>query len=73
MAAALVANGDVVAGQKAPAKVTGRVATFYSEVQASRIDHALPLPSVLRNPFKIVDGPPSSAAGNPGIGSTDFR
>ncbi|PON52156.1 ATP-dependent 6-phosphofructokinase [Parasponia andersonii] len=66
MAAALVENGDAVAGVKSPAPATGRVASVYSEVQASRIDHALTLPSVLRNPFKIVDGPPSSAAGNPG-------
>ena len=64
MAATLVSNGDLVAGKAAPA--TGRVASVYSEVQASRIDHALPLPSVLRSPFKVVDGPPSSAAGNPG-------
>lgn len=57
-------NGDVATVKTAP--VAGRLAAVYSEVQTSRIDHALPLPSVLRNPFKIVDGPPSSAAGNPG-------
>ncbi|MBA0748629.1 hypothetical protein Gogos_002621, partial [Gossypium gossypioides] len=45
--------------------VSGRFAAVYSEVQNGRIDHALPLPSVLRNPFKVVEGPPSSAAGNP--------
>ncbi|XP_050206317.1 pyrophosphate--fructose 6-phosphate 1-phosphotransferase subunit beta [Mercurialis annua] len=44
---------------------SGRAASVYSEVQASRIEHALPLPSVLKHPFKIVQGPPSSAAGNP--------
>lgn len=65
MAATLVSNGDVLAGKSSPAPKS-RVASVYSEVQASRIDHALPLPSVLRNPFKIVDGPASSAAGNPG-------
>lgn len=66
MAPAFVAaNGDFAAGRVAP-PVTGRVASVYSEVQATRIDHALPLPSVLRNNFKIVDGPASSAAGNPG-------
>ncbi|RVW23258.1 Pyrophosphate--fructose 6-phosphate 1-phosphotransferase subunit beta [Vitis vinifera] len=27
----------------------------------------LPLPSVLRKPFNVSDGPPSSAAGNPGL------
>ncbi|CAI9086849.1 OLC1v1020770C1 [Oldenlandia corymbosa var. corymbosa] len=44
---------------------TGRFHSVYSEVQSSRLDHALPLPSVLRKPFQVVDGPPSSAAGNP--------
>ncbi|XP_059437503.1 pyrophosphate--fructose 6-phosphate 1-phosphotransferase subunit beta [Corylus avellana] len=62
MSTALVANGDVAAGKPA----MGRVASVYSEVQTSRIDHALPLPSVLRSSFKIADGPVSSAAGNPG-------
>ncbi|XP_073121028.1 pyrophosphate--fructose 6-phosphate 1-phosphotransferase subunit beta isoform X1 [Henckelia pumila] len=58
-AAALLSNGDV----KSPS--TGRYATVYSEVQNTRLDHPLPLPSVLKGPFKVVDGPPSSAAGNP--------
>lgn len=49
----------------ASAATAGRLADVYSEVQASRLNHALPLPSVLKKPFKIVDGPPSSAAGNP--------
>ncbi|EEF43803.1 pyrophosphate--fructose 6-phosphate 1-phosphotransferase subunit beta [Ricinus communis] len=44
---------------------SGRAASVYSEVQSSRIEHVLPLPSVLNHPFKIVQGPPSSAAGNP--------
>ncbi|XP_044470549.1 pyrophosphate--fructose 6-phosphate 1-phosphotransferase subunit beta-like [Mangifera indica] len=60
MSPPLVSNCDftpVKSGQ-----VSGRVASVYSEVQTSRIDRALPLPSVLRNPFKIVDGPASSAA-----------
>ncbi|KAK4588472.1 hypothetical protein RGQ29_019462 [Quercus rubra] len=61
----LVPNGDIAAVVSASAPVTGRFAAIYSEVQRSRIDHALPLPSVLRNSFKIVDGPASSAAGNP--------
>ncbi|KAK8524309.1 hypothetical protein V6N13_015336 [Hibiscus sabdariffa] len=56
-------NGGAAAFGTAP--VSGRLASVYSQVQTSRIDHSLPLPSVLRNPFKIVDGPPSSAAGNP--------
>lgn len=55
-----VANG----GAKTPA--TTRVMSVYSEVQTSRLNHALPLPSVLRAPYAMVDGPPSSAAGNPG-------
>ncbi|XP_068323623.1 pyrophosphate--fructose 6-phosphate 1-phosphotransferase subunit beta-like [Pyrus communis] len=64
--ASLVANGGAAASVEAvPAPVTGRFASVYSEVQASRIDHALPLPSVLKKPFKVVEGPASSAAGNP--------
>lgn len=58
MAPAFVIHGD-------SARASGRFASVYSEVQSSRIDHALPLPSVLKNPFKIVDGTRSSAAGNP--------
>ncbi|ONI09862.1 hypothetical protein PRUPE_4G014600 [Prunus persica] len=65
MTPSLVANGGVAAGEAVAAPVTGRVAAVYSEVQSSRIDHALPLPSVLTKPFKVVDGPASSAAGNP--------
>lgn len=66
MAPALLPNGNLAAGEP-PA--TGRFASLYSEVQNSRLDHALPLPSVIKNPFKIVDGPLSSAAGNPGPSS----
>ncbi|RRT48484.1 hypothetical protein BHE74_00053560, partial [Ensete ventricosum] len=44
----------------------GRLSSVYSEVQTSRLNHPLRLPSVLKGPFKLVDGPPSSAAGNPG-------
>lgn len=62
--AALVGNGDLPA-VKPPS--TGRYAAVYSEVQNSRLDHPLPLPSVLKSSFNIVDGPPSSAAGNPGL------
>ncbi|CAD5165093.1 pyrophosphate--fructose 6-phosphate 1-phosphotransferase subunit beta [Musa acuminata AAA Group] len=43
----------------------GRLSSVYSEVQTSRLNHPLPLPSVLKGHFKLVDGPPSSAAGNP--------
>lgn len=64
MSPSLVANGDLTPVTSGAVK--GRVASVYSEVQTSRIDHALPLPSVLKKPFKIVDGPRSSAAGNPG-------
>ncbi|KAA8520145.1 hypothetical protein F0562_014401 [Nyssa sinensis] len=56
MAPSLIANGDTA---------SGRFASVYSEVQKSRLDHSLPLPSVLKKPFKVVDGPRSSAAGNP--------
>ncbi|CAB4275714.1 unnamed protein product [Prunus armeniaca] len=72
MTPSLVANGGVAAGEAVAVPVTGRVAAVYSEVQSSRIDHALPLPSVLTKPFKVVDGPASSAAGNPDIKSRIF-
>ncbi|KAE8075630.1 hypothetical protein FH972_014326 [Carpinus fangiana] len=45
--------------------VPGRLASVYSEVQTSRLNISLPLPSVLKTSFNVVDGPPSSAAGNP--------
>ncbi|XP_052202843.1 pyrophosphate--fructose 6-phosphate 1-phosphotransferase subunit beta-like [Diospyros lotus] len=60
----LFANGDYAAA-KSTAPVTGRVAAVYSEIQNSRLHHVLPLPSVLRKPFMIVDGPASPAAGSP--------
>uniref|UniRef100_A0A453R9B6 Uncharacterized protein n=1 Tax=Aegilops tauschii subsp. strangulata TaxID=200361 RepID=A0A453R9B6_AEGTS len=60
MAAAAVASN----GGAAP--VPGRLASVYSEVQTSRIAHALPLPSVLRSHFTLADGPASTAAGSPG-------
>lgn len=44
----------------------GRSTSAYSEVQHNRLIVSLPLPSVLKNPFSVVDGPPTSAAGNPG-------
>ncbi|KAL9266874.1 Pyrophosphate--fructose 6-phosphate 1-phosphotransferase subunit beta-like protein [Drosera capensis] len=50
----------------APPQGIGRFASVYSEVQKSRLDHSLPLPDVLKGHFEVVDGPPSSAAGNPG-------
>ncbi|KAG2586000.1 pyrophosphate--fructose 6-phosphate 1-phosphotransferase subunit beta 1-like [Panicum virgatum] len=43
----------------------GRLASVYSEVQTSRLHHALQLPSVLSSQFSLVDRPPSSATGNP--------
>ncbi|CAD6249559.1 unnamed protein product [Miscanthus lutarioriparius] len=43
----------------------GRLASVYSEVQTSRLHHALRLPSVLCSQFSLVDGLPSSATGNP--------
>lgn len=61
-AAAALANGEIAAAKTLN---TGRYASVYSEVQNSRLDHALPVPSVLKKPFQVVDGPPSSAAGNP--------
>ncbi|XP_027330620.1 pyrophosphate--fructose 6-phosphate 1-phosphotransferase subunit beta [Abrus precatorius] len=65
MAPSFAINGGFTGGRVTPPSTTGRFASVYSEVQNSRIDHALPLPSVLKTPFKIVDGPQSSAAGNP--------
>ncbi|KAG5596681.1 hypothetical protein H5410_037913 [Solanum commersonii] len=44
----------------------GRSTSSYSEVQHNRLIVSLPLPSVLKKPFSVIDGPPSSAAGNPG-------
>lgn len=60
-------NGGSSVDTVVPPSVTGRFASVYSEVQNSRIFHTLPLPSVLKTHFKIIDGPLSSAAGNPGI------
>ncbi|KAF3576371.1 hypothetical protein DY000_02032073 [Brassica cretica] len=40
-------------------------APVYSEVQSSRINNALTLPSILKGAFKIVEGPASSATGHP--------
>ncbi|KAF7811212.1 pyrophosphate--fructose 6-phosphate 1-phosphotransferase subunit beta [Senna tora] len=66
MAPSFVPNGGfVAAGKSSSASVTSRLTSVYSEVQTSRIDHDLPLPSVLKRPFKVVDGPRSSAAGHP--------
>ncbi|MQM10081.1 hypothetical protein Taro_042966 [Colocasia esculenta] len=61
--ASVLSNGGDLPSKPASA---GRLAAVYSEVQTSRLDHALPLPAVLKVPaFNVVDGPPSSAAGNP--------
>ncbi|CAI9760254.1 unnamed protein product [Fraxinus pennsylvanica] len=62
MAAALFANGEIATVKPS---ANSRYSAVYSEVQNSRLDHPLTLPSVLRSAFKVVDGPPSSAAGNP--------
>jgi pyrophosphate--fructose-6-phosphate 1-phosphotransferase len=64
MAAAAVTSNGGAAAANGPAP--GRLASVYSEVQTSRLVHALPLPSVLRSNYSVVDGPASSAAGNPG-------
>ncbi|EOA20279.1 hypothetical protein CARUB_v10000587mg [Capsella rubella] len=56
---------DYIAGISSNPRAASRVTSVYSEVQASRINHTLPLPSVFKNPFKIIDGPPSSSAGHP--------
>lgn len=64
MSASIIDNRQSSASAAAK-PVSGRYASVYSELQSSRLDHPLPLPSVIRNPFQIVDGPPSSAAGSP--------
>ncbi|KAL7584479.1 hypothetical protein Lser_V15G45656 [Lactuca serriola] len=51
------ANGD--------AKHSRSPSVVYSEVQFSRLKTSLPLPSVLKSSFQVVDGPKSSASGNP--------
>ncbi|KHN19126.1 Pyrophosphate--fructose 6-phosphate 1-phosphotransferase subunit beta [Glycine soja] len=58
-------NGGFPGARVTPSSVTGRFAAVCSKVQNSCIDHELPLPSVLKSPFIIVDGPQSSATGNP--------
>ncbi|CAA7407601.1 unnamed protein product [Spirodela intermedia] len=61
--ASVLSNGGDLPSKPASA---GRHAGVYSEVQTSRLDHRLLLPSVLKGAaFKVVDGPGSSAAGNP--------
>ncbi|KAF3658921.1 hypothetical protein FXO38_12920, partial [Capsicum annuum] len=55
----------MAATAKAGAVGPGRSTSAYSEVQHNRLIVSLPLPSVLKSPFSVVDGPPSSAAGNP--------
>lgn len=57
-----VSNGNAF-GQKQAALT--RDISVYSEVQSSRLDHQLRLPSVLKAPFKLVSGPPTTAAGSP--------
>lgn len=50
-----------------PAMATpGRSVSMYSELQNSRIKVSLPLPSVLKKSFRVVEGPRSSAVANPG-------
>ncbi|KAF2619840.1 hypothetical protein F2Q68_00042498 [Brassica cretica] len=66
MAPTLAVNRDLSAGSPDNAPAKGR-ASVYSEAQSRRINDALPLPSVLKGAFKIVEGPASSAAGNPGL------
>ena len=57
--AVVTSNGSAAAANRPS---PGRPASVYSEVQTSRLLHALPLPSVLRSDFSVVDGPASSGA-----------
>jgi pyrophosphate--fructose-6-phosphate 1-phosphotransferase len=61
-----VANGESeTRGAKKRAEgVLVRDISFYSPVQESRLGHEPLLPSVFHGSFKLVHGPPSSAAGN---------
>ncbi|KAI7737513.1 hypothetical protein M8C21_011585 [Ambrosia artemisiifolia] len=43
----------------------GRSAVVYSEVETSRLNVPIPLPSVLKSWFHVADGPKSSATSNP--------
>ena len=63
MSPSIVPNGGAAGGNS----TTGRYTVMYSHVQTSRLNQSLPLPSVLKSEFKLVDGPASSAAGNPGF------
>ncbi|KAK4284316.1 hypothetical protein QN277_001168 [Acacia crassicarpa] len=65
MAKSFLQNGGLAAGRSTTRSITSRLTSVYSDVQNIRIDYDLPLPSVLRNPFKVVDGPRSTAAGHP--------
>ncbi|KAK1405457.1 Pyrophosphate--fructose 6-phosphate 1-phosphotransferase subunit beta [Heracleum sosnowskyi] len=67
-------NGNVYAALTASKLFTGAtwpspspwpILSRFSEVQSSRLKFALPLPNVLKNHFKLADGPPSSAVGSP--------
>ncbi|KAK1418170.1 hypothetical protein QVD17_27310 [Tagetes erecta] len=44
----------------------GRSASVYSDLETSRLKVLIPLPSVLKSSFHVIDGPKTSAAGNPG-------
>lgn len=70
----MTSNGNVYPALTAGKSFTGattltpwRVVSGFSEVQSSRLKLSLPLPSVLKSHFKLVDGPPSSAIGNTGF------
>ncbi|XP_038877669.1 pyrophosphate--fructose 6-phosphate 1-phosphotransferase subunit beta-like [Benincasa hispida] len=65
MSPPFIANVDVSPIIASSPLEIGCVSTVYSEVQAHRIDQPFPFPSVLKNPFKILNGPPTSAASNP--------
>ncbi len=65
MLPAVANGGSETRGAKNRAEgVLVRDISFYSPVQESRLGHEPPLPSVFHGSFKLVHGPPSSAAGN---------
>ena len=61
-----IADADVSPANPPSPSSTARVSSLFSQVQAHRIHQPLPFPSVLKNRFQILDGPPSSAVANPG-------
>ncbi|XWS30981.1 hypothetical protein CRYUN_Cryun23aG0037800 [Craigia yunnanensis] len=63
MSPAVATNGFLVTRREECHSLLPSV--VYSELQSNRLNHTLPLPSILKNSFKVVDGLHTSAAANP--------